>query len=148
MFNLQPAAFAGANTSNNSSLAANALQSPFDAPIVNARYGSLGGRYDMEKWAFTGEAVFAVADQTAQAGEYFYHSREKAYVLNGTSLNQSGFLGWELDLGAEIKWDDQLHAGVKLGWFVPGDFYAFSNTETNATLKNIFAASATVGITF
>jgi len=148
MFNLQPAHFAGPTHFNHPGVHPNEVASPFDAPIVNARYGSVEGRLDYEKWVFTAETVFAFADQTANAGEQFYNTRSRSYVENVSGVDQASFMGWELDLGAELKWDDQVTAGVKAGWFVPGDYFAFSNGATAASLKTVFAASATLGVTF
>jgi hypothetical protein len=57
-------------------------------------------------------------------------------------------LGLEADFGATLKYDDALQAGLTVGWWMPGDFFAFSNVagSPNAT-DSVFASvlSLTVG---
>jgi hypothetical protein len=143
LFNYQLANFASDNNTG-------APQgSPFDAPITNAKYITAGAKYSLEKWDFRGKMIFALADQTARAGQKFMNSWTREMVDNVSGVDQESYMGTELDLGVSFKWDDALTFHADGGWFIPGQFYAFSNNPalTNPT-SSALAASLRVGVNF
>jgi hypothetical protein len=147
MFNYQLASFAGPQTQNNPNLPQTALASPFYNPITNAYYGLLGGAWKpFSKLEVHTGVIAAGAPQVAQAGQTFFNHWERRFV--NASFNQSNFLGVETDLGATYRWDEHFDLRLDLGLWVPGQFYAFSNTATQNQLQPIFAGQLGLGITF
>ncbi len=149
MFNYQLASFAGPNTLNNTTVGRENLLSPFDNPIVNANYVAVNGTYKLNKWRFNAGFIYAKADETAASGEGFMNTWRRSFHRNNSGLNQESSLGWELDLGTSLQWDDNLVAGLDLGLFVPGSYFRFTNLngQQNA-VSTVLGAAARVGITF
>ncbi len=148
LFNYQLANFAGPNTANNPLNGGASQRSIYDNPITNALYYSFGGAYKLDKWSFGGEFSFAHAQQTAQAGQFFYNTWERKYYSNASGLTQSAFMGWEMDYQVGLKWDDSIQFGFDFGWFFPGSFYQFSNTTTQNQTDSVFGTALTMGISF
>ena len=146
MFNYQLANFAGINTLNDPRFSASQLSSPYDNPITNARYLGVSGKYRTDKWTFHGDWVFAKARQTAKTGEYFYHMWQRRMVL--ATKDQEDSLGFELDTGGSLQWDDNFRFG--LDFYFPGNFFKFNNVAglpDNQT-SMVFATVLSAGITF
>ncbi len=148
MFNYQFANFAGPNTSNNPGNAAAVLRSPYDNPITNATYYSFGGAYHLDKWDFSGLFSFANAQQAAVDGQFFYNTWEKKFYADASGLSQKTFLGWEMDYGIGLRWDDNFTFNFDLGWYFPGAFYKFSNTAVENPISSVFGAVLKAGIQF
>jgi len=148
MFNYQLANFAGINTQNDPRFEASQLSSPYDNPITNARYLNIGGKYRTDKWTFHGDFVFAKARQTAVAGEYFYNMWQRKMSDTVAVKNQESSLGWELDTGAALQWDDNFRFGLDFGFYFPGGFHKFSNTEVDNQVSMVFATVLSAGIAF
>jgi len=147
MFNYNLAAFAGPNTQNDPSTSAGNLRSPFDQPIVNANYLAWSGAYQAsDKWKLRAGLVYANALETASAGTRFYNTWQRKFV--DATADQSSDLGWELDLGTTFNWDESFQFKFDLGWFFPGEFYAFSNTAQTNSLSPLFATTFRVGLNF
>ena len=67
---------------------------------------------------------------------------------NTTGSDQGNSLGWEVDFGITFQWDESFQFNLDTGLFMPGSFYAFSNTGTSNAQSAVFATSARVGINF
>ena len=153
MFNYQLANIAGLSTQNAPYANQAALASPYDNPITNANYISLGGALHSDKWTFNGTWIFALADQTCSAGQFCYNSWTRSIMPSAATENQSNALGTELDLGATFQWDEYFQFGLQVGAFLPGQYYAFSNAAglsngTDNATNVVFATVARVGVTF
>jgi hypothetical protein len=146
LFNYQFRNFAGPNT-NLASGNTNQLVSVFDAPIVNAIYGSIGGGYRIGRWRPYGSFLAAFAPETAAQGRGFYNHIERRFVNSATD-NQSGFLGYEFDFGVEFFWDDFFTAGLDMGIFVPGPFWEFTNSTTVADPLPVMGGVLRLGVVF
>lgn len=139
----------GPNTLNNPNVNASNQASPFDNPITNAKYMSLGGVLHADKWTFNTAVIHAIAAQTAVSGQYFFNTwkRQMEYDASG---NQGSSLGWEWDAGAAFQWDESFTFRWDLGIYFPGSYYAFSNSATgpgNAT-STVLGSVFRVGIKF
>ncbi len=147
LFNYQLSNFAGPQNLNNPNLSQSQLKSPYDNPIVNAMYLSVGSHIKpWEKWSLNPVLTYARAHQVASSSQYFYN-----YSTRSTGLavqNQGSELGWEFDLGITFQWDEYFQFTLDNGIFFPGNFYAFSNSSiTNAT-NPVFASSVRIGVNF
>lgn len=148
MFNYQLANFAGPQTQNNPNLAPNQLKSPYDNPIVNAQYLSLGAQIKpWDKWTIRPGFVYAVAPQSAASGQTFFNYWTK--TIQTAVKDQAKDLGWEVDLGVTFQWDEYFTFSWDNGLYMPGGFYAFSNylPQDNRT-DPVFATSFRVGVNF
>ena len=146
MFSYQLAAFGGPQTQNNSNLSGGALSSPFYNPISNAYYGMLGAGWNISKFRLHTGVIAAAAPQVARSGENFFNHWERRFVA--AVADQKNFLGVETDLGATYRWDDHLDIRFDMGLWMPGDFYAFSNTANVNKITPIFGAQLGLGIQF
>ena len=148
LFNYQLRNFAGPNNPDSGS---DQTRSIYDNPVTNASYLNVGTAYKTDKWTFHLDWFAAKADESAESGKYFFNTWDRRYVLaNG---NQSKNLGMEIDWGANFDWDEFTSFGLDFGYFMPGNYYAFSNVapgagqSSNAT-DNVFGIQAKVGIRF
>lgn len=149
MFNYQLANFAGPQTLNNPSLSPNQLASPYNNPIVDAEYLALSSNIKPgDKWTLRPAFICAIAPQAAANGKYYYNYWTKSVYQNNTGSDQSSLLGWEVDLGLTFQWDEYFQFNLDNGMFVPGGFYAFSNTGVNNSGAPVFATSVRVGVNF
>ena len=149
LFNYALANFADPQTLNNPALNPNQLGSPYNNPIVNATYAALGSQYKpSDKWTLKPAVIYAVAPQTAKAGNYFVNTWNKKIFKNNAGADQSSSLGWEFDLGVSFQWDDYFQFTWDNGVFFPGQFFAFSNTAKPNATHPVFGTSLRVGVNF
>lgn len=139
----------GFGSNNPDSITAANLRSPYDASISNAKYLMLGTENQGEHWSWSVGFVYAKASETAQAGKDFYIHRLKRYSTAAAVEDQGDSLGFEIDLGAGYKWDDNIQFGADIGMFFPGDFFEFDNTlfRSNAA-DSVFSFKLSAGVAF
>ena len=148
MFNYQLANFSGRQTLN-SPAPEGALRSPYDNPITNAQYVSVGAQLKpWEKWTLRPLLAYARAPQVAQPQSYFLNSWNKSTNFNLTDQTQGSSLGFEFDLGVSFQWDDALVVSWDNGIFFPGNYYAFSNSPIQNRTDPVIATSLRVGVNF
>lgn len=148
MFNYQLANFSGPSTLNDPGTPENNLRSPFDNPITDAVYFDLGAKLKSGKWDFRGNFIYALAPNTAVAGQRFYNNRLHKFVDNNSGVSQGNALGFEVDLGAGIQWDDAFRLDLDTGVFLPGSFWAFSNTAGGNPTQPVWAITVKGGVEF
>jgi hypothetical protein len=155
LFNYQLANLSGVQTLNQPSEEASQLRSPYDNPIVNAVYVSLGTDAKIaEKWSLTPRLISAMAPQTATPGGYYYNSwpsgseGNREIKSNQASARQKPYLGTEVDLGLVFRWDDSIAFHWDQGIFFPGAFYAFSASNKSNRLTAVYATAFRVGVQF
>jgi len=141
LFNYQFVNFNGAN------IGPGAGASVFNAPITNANYLQLGGDYTSGKWVFRGSWIYARAAETAPAGGSYFNQWTRTFETNSGAA-QSNSLGWELDAGTTLKWDDHFEFKADAGMFVPGDFFKFTGGTTENQTGSILAVVLGVGAKF
>jgi hypothetical protein len=110
-------------------------RSIFDASITNARFIKLYGNYKTDKWTWKGALVMANAMETAQAGKDAYHHEEN-YRFASTKKQDKSY-GTEIDLGFDYMWNPNVSIGGYYGYWMVGDYYAFSNAAKEISLTNV-----------
>lgn len=110
-------------------------KSIFDSSITNARFFKLYGNYKTDKWTWKGALIMANAMETAKAGSRAYHHEEN-YSFN-SSQKQDDNYGWELDLGFDYRWNPNVTIGGYYGYWMVGDYYAFTNAAKELSLSNV-----------
>ena len=149
MFNYQLRRFAGPNNVNpQGTTAPSTVESIYDNPITNANYINVGGAYTTDKWRFGLNFITASADETAQSGRFFFNTWNRAYHSSAATKNQGTGLGSEIDLDIAMQWDEMTHFGLGMGYFMPGSFYAFSNSTADNKTNAVFATVFRVGVQF
>ncbi len=154
MFHYNLYGFAG---NNPDLLTGNRLRSPYDNPIANATYVAISPTYKLDKWSFFATYLAAWADEVAKGGSpsastraFYNHNRREFFVTAPNSGDQSSFYGWEMDYGAQFKWDENFTLSYKTGFFFPGAYWQFANMP-NQSLNTggfMFASQLQAGITF
>lgn len=141
LFNYQ---FANFNVAN---IGPNATASVFNAPITNANYLQLGTEYTSGKWVFRGSWLYARASEAAPASGQYFNQWTRTFETNAGAA-QSNSLGWELDAGTTLKWDDHFEFKADAGMFMPGDFFKFTGTTAENQTGSIVAVVLGVGAKF
>ncbi len=119
----------------------------FDSYIHNATYLKLYSKFRGEKWDFYGGIIYAMAQETAQAGTTSYnHSTNTIFTAQET---QDDSLGTEIDLGMDYHWNTSVTIGLKGAYLMPGDYFAFDNDPaTKPDLDSSFLLNANVAVRF
>ncbi len=144
MFNYNFANFAGNNNPNT----AGTVKSIYDNPITNARYLMAGATLSADKWKFTGSFITATADRTAETGQLFFNSRDRAYSSVAAVKNQGASIGTEFDLGVALHWDEFTTFALDTGLLVQGDYPKFVNGASDNELKSVLGIQASIGVRF
>ncbi len=110
-------------------------RSIFDSSITNAQFWKLYGNYKTDKWTWKGALVMASAMKTAKAGSRGYH-HEEHYAFSSNQSQKKDY-GYELDLGFDYRWNPNVIISGYYGYWVVGDYYAFTNSATKLTLTNV-----------
>lgn len=150
LFNYQLANFASPQTLNNPTLNQKQLGSIYDNPIVNAGYLAFSTKIrPWDKWTIKPALLYATALRSASSSQaYFYNYWSRSIQQNLSQQDQSASLGWEVDLGLTFQWDEYFQFNWDNGLFLPGQFFAFSNTATSNSTSPVFASSFRVGVNF
>ena len=118
----------------------------FDSQISNAVFAKIAAEYEKGNWALEFAAIYAQANETAEAGLAAYnHSNGQSFTA---AFDQDDSLGLELDLTARYQWYPNVNVTFKLAYLSLGDYYAFTNTATELELENPWLASIGLGIEF
>lgn len=121
-------------------------KSIFDANLANTRYFKFHTGFKSDKWLWKSALISAKALETAKSGAQSYHHEEGYRFL--ANKNQSDDLGLELDLGFDYAWNPNLTlSGFFAYWFV-GDYYAFSNANSDLDLQNVMGSGLRLSIVF
>lgn len=110
-------------------------RSIFDSSITNARFYKFYANYKTDKWTWKGAVVLANALETAQAGKNAYHHEEN-YRFTSTQKQDDSY-GYELDLGFDYMWNPNVMITGYYGYWVVGDYYAFTNAPEELSLENV-----------
>ena len=146
MFNYAFQNFGQANNTNSSNTLGSNMRSPFDNPIVNANYAAITGQMKTDRWNFHSTFALASAATTAGTG-YFFNYWDHKYYAYGAGT-QGSLIGWEMDYGATLKWDDNFELGLDMGFYFPGNYYTFSNTATDNKSNMVFGTLFKAGMSF
>lgn len=140
----------GNNSNPSFGAGSNYLGSPYDAPITNALYFAATQNFQpWDKWGFSATGVFAIAMQTAQAGQFFFNSWDRRMDPSGAAIKTQGnILGGEFDLGAKYQWDEYFHFKLDAGILIPGSYFGFNNTATDNALGPLFGVTLGAGVNF
>ena len=108
----------------------------FDSYITNTKYFKFGStlRSDRSTWNFA--AIYAIANETAIADTKSYNHDSNRIFTATTS--QDNYLGTELDVDFDYRWNNETHLGASFGYLFTGDYYAYTNSTTENTAKNSF----------
>ncbi|MBL7715050.1 MAG: hypothetical protein JNL01_06240 [Bdellovibrionales bacterium] len=151
MFGYQLGALGGMQSQNNPTATANNLSSPFDNPITNATYISLGTQFGFgasDRWRMRLNFLTASAQQVAAAGSAYFNTWSRKFENNVSGATQGSDLGTEYDLGVSYQLDENLQVAFDMGLFFPGTYYAFSNGGVSNARNTVFANAIRVGINF
>ncbi|MCC7440072.1 MAG: hypothetical protein IT285_00475 [Bdellovibrionales bacterium] len=148
MFNYQFANFAGPNAQNGANaVGAASLASPYDNPIVNARYLSVGAGYALGKWKLRTQWTFATALESAEAGKQYYNTWRRKF--EAATQDQDDSLGWEMTYGTTFQWDESFQFLLDFGWYFPGAYYEFAgDAATGNSVSSVFGTTFKVGVNF
>jgi len=125
--------------------------SPYNDPVANAQFLSLGFDFNSSKWSHGMKWLFATASKTADAtaGGAYFNSLDGYYKANNAgAVAQSKGLGSEFDYSLGYDWDESLKVGLTMGLYFPGNFYTFSNSATPNVTKTVFGSGLNLLVKF
>jgi hypothetical protein len=124
--------------------------SPYDNPVTNAKFVTLDADYTTGKWSHDFTFIYAIADQVADgvAGNTYFNSGDGHYETEVGGQAQDKGLGFEVDYGLGYQWDESIRFGLDLGLYLPGKYYAFSNSAVANTQSAVFASNLNVMVNF
>jgi hypothetical protein len=118
----------------------------FDSYITNALFAKLGMDYSSESWVLKTAFIWAVANETATAGQTsFNHTKNQSFTAVTTQDDQ---LGYELDLSIDYKWNNEITVGSSAAYLFTGDYWAYTNTATKNVADNSFLLQLRTSIDF
>lgn len=123
--------------------AGNTTVSPYDAAITNAKYVMFASEKRWEQWGINFGAVWARANETAEAGKDMYNHRTRQWFTS--TAKQKSDLGIEVDLGTRYNWDDNISFGADAGVLFPGGFFKYinnANKEANGDMVTAISFTA------
>ncbi|MBY0516107.1 MAG: hypothetical protein K2P81_04315 [Bacteriovoracaceae bacterium] len=121
-------------------------KSIFDRGLTNVRFYKLHAHYKTDKWTWNAAAIIAKAVQTAKTGKKAYQ-HEEGYRFDANA-NQSDNYGTEVDLGFDYQWNPNVKLSGYLGYWMVGDYYAFTNTSSTLGVSNVLGSGLRLGIDF
>ena len=123
-------------------------ESIYDSYITNAQYYKFYANYFMDNWVWDFGFIYANAMETAKKGKSFYnHTTHKQ--VSSASGNQERSMGIELDAGFNYIWNNEVKIGAALGYHIPGDYFAFTNTSSDTVLlANSYLMQLNIGVNF
>lgn len=110
-------------------------RSIFNSNITNTQFLKLHGNYKTDKWTWKAAFIYASALETAKAGQQAWHDT-RGYRYTATA-DQADDYGYEIDLGFDYVWNPNVVISGYYGYWVVGDYYAFSNSATTLGLSNV-----------
>ncbi len=110
-------------------------RSIFDSSMTNVRFYKIHANYKTDKWTWKGAVIMASALETASGGKNAYHHEEN-YRFPSTQ-KQSNSYGYEVDLGFDYLWNPNVMVSGYYGYWVVGDYYAFTNAAKELSLSNV-----------
>ena len=123
--------------------------SPFNNPVTNAQFVSLGFDYNSNKWTHGVQFLTATSSKTAEAaaGSYF-NTQDGHYQTKGATGAQEKGLGTEIDYSLGYDWDESMKLGLTMGLYMPGKFYEFSKSATLNEVKTAFGTGLNLLVKF
>ena len=109
----------------------------FDSSINNTNYLNLGIRHLDGPSTWNLSFTYATANEVAKASDNNAYNHTTGRVFNPT-LDQSSDLGMEIDLDYSYKLNSEVDLDLNLGYFIPGDYFAYTNEAALNTVENSF----------
>jgi hypothetical protein len=159
MLNTGFQAFNAPQTDNSARLAPSQTRSPFDLGLHNTYYVALGSSiYLHEQWTLTPFLATAFADQVVQAQQFFYHYPNFRFSAARAGHGQERWMGVELDVHADFKWDEHGLLRFETAAWLPGAYFRNASLpgdgdknqlmSTLGSLQPIIAVGLKVGVQF
>ncbi len=124
--------------------------SPYNNPVTNAQFLSLGFDYNSNKWTHGMQWLFATASKVSTPSDAaYFNTLVGHYKANNAGSNgQAKGLGFEIDYSLGYEWDESLRLGWTTGLYVPGKFYEFSNSATPNETQTAFGMGLNLLVKF
>ena len=123
--------------------------SPFNDPVTNAQFFTLGFDFNSNKWTHGVQWLYATASKVAdQASGSYFNKWDGHYKAQAAGTTQDKGLGSEFDYSLNYQWDESLKLGLTMGLYFPGKFYEFSNSATANVTKTAFGSGVNLLVKF
>jgi hypothetical protein len=102
--------------------------------------------YSSESWTLKTALIWAVAKESATAGQAAYnHTKNQTFTA---VTNQDDQLGYELDVSIDYKWNNEITVGSSAAYLFTGDYWAYTNSTTKNVADNSFLLQLRTSIDF
>ncbi len=124
----------------------NGSENIFNSSISNTRYLNLFVKYKSDKWTWKGSFVTATAMETAKAGsKAFQHESNLRF---DSTEDQDNSIGHEIDFSFDYQWNPNVLVSAYYGYWMVGDYYAFTNTANSLTTADVHGGGVRVSLDF
>jgi hypothetical protein len=124
----------------------NGNENIFNSSITNTRYFNLFVKYKTDKWTWKGSLITAAAMEAASSGSRAFH-HEDSYLFDA-SEDQDDSLGTEFDISFDYQWNPNVIISGYYGYWLVGDYYAFTNTADSLTTADVHGGGVRVSLDF
>lgn len=121
-------------------------QNLYDSAVSNASFLRLNFQYKTGAWTWNMAYIYAKARETAVNGQRAYH-HEESYAFTAAE-NQKDDLGQEIDLTFDYQWNPNLTFTGVVAYFMPGDYFKYTNGGSSIDVKNQLASGFKVNLNF
>lgn len=118
----------------------------FASSISNVTFLKLGATYKKNLWSWNMAWIYGKADQTASSGNRSFN-HEQGYHFTAIA-DQKDDLGHEFDVSFDYQWNPNLSLSGVGAYYLVGDYYAFTNTNTELNVSNQIAAGVRLNLKF
>ena len=106
----------------------------YASSINNAMFLKLATEYKRGLWTWHFAWIYGKAREVASSGQRAYNHQNGYHYTAAAS--QSDDLGHEFDINFDYQWNPNLTLTGVAGYYLVGDYYAFTNTGTEISLSN------------
>ncbi|MDH4467787.1 MAG: hypothetical protein QE271_06995 [Bacteriovoracaceae bacterium] len=118
----------------------------YSSSINNAMYLKLATDYKSGLWTWTFAWIYAKARETASINQRSFNHQNGYHYTAATS--QSSDLGHEFDVNFDYQWNPNLVLTGVAGYYLVGDYYAFTNTSTPNAVANQMITGVRLNLKF
>jgi hypothetical protein len=118
----------------------------YASSVNNAMFLKLATEYKKGLWTWNFAWIYAKARETATSGLRAYNHMNGYHYT--AAANQSDDLGHEFDVNFDYQWNPNLTLTGVAGYYIVGDYYAFTNSATENSLSNQMITGVRLNLKF
>jgi hypothetical protein len=119
----------------------------FNKSLTNAMFLKFYATHKSDNWVWNLAFITAQAQEVATNGNAFYQ-HDNGYRVTTASGDQDENLGYEFDVSFDYQWNPSTLISGFFGYHFVGDYFAFTNSGTDAETKDSYTSGIKMSISF